>query len=88
MSEITQPPADVQTQDTSTRVSRLSASSDQSASNKQSTEQQTGKNTAELEPEKQIAQHDPAVTLASTLAKLDSGSYFSATVHGSDAEGN
>ncbi len=87
MSEITQPPADVQTQDTSTRVSRLSASSDQSASNKQSDEQQTGKNTAELEPEKQLAQHDPAVTLASTLAKLDSGSYFNATVHGTDAEG-
>ncbi len=87
MSEITQPPPDVQTQDTNTRVSRLNAASDQSASNKQSAEQHAGKQTTEAEVEKQVSHHDPAVTLASTLAKLDSGSYFTANVSGHDAEG-
>lgn len=87
MSEITQPPPDVQSQDTSSRVNRLGAASDQNASNKQSTEQQRGKKAAELEPEKAISHHDPAVTLASTLAKLDQGSYFTATVSGSDGDG-
>lgn len=87
MSEITQPPPDVQTQDPNSRVNRLNAASDQSASHKQSAEQQAGKNAAEAEVEKQVSHHDPAVTLASTLSKLDSGSYFTASVSGHDADG-
>ena len=87
MSEITQPPPEIQTQDTNARVSRLNAASDQSASNKQSAEQQAGKQAAESEVEKQVSHHDPAVTLASTLAKLDSGSYFTANTNGHDPEG-
>lgn len=87
MSEITQPPPDVPTQDPNSRVSRLNAASDQSTSNKQSAEQQTSKQSAEVEPEKQASHHDPAVTLASTLSKLDAGSHFQATVTGQDGDG-
>lgn len=87
MSEITQPPPDLPAPDSNSRVSRLNAASDQSTSNKQSTEQQSGKKATEVEPEKQISHHDPAVTLASTLSKLDAGSYFQATVSGHDGDG-
>lgn len=87
MSEITQPPPEIQSQDTNTRVNRLGAASDQSSSNKQSAEQQSGKPAPEAELEKQPTHHDPAVTLASTLSKLDSGSYFTATVSGKDGDG-
>lgn len=87
MSEITQPPPDVHAQDPNARVNRLSAASDQSTSKEQSADKQTGKTSAEAEKEKIISHHDPAVTLASTLAKLDSGSRFSATVNGQDADG-
>ena len=87
MSEITQPPPDVPTQDSNTRVNRLSAASDQSTSNKQSAEQNQGQKAAEVEQEKPATHHDPAVTLASTLAKLDSGSHFQASVSGQDADG-
>ncbi len=87
MSEITQPPPDVQTQDSNTRVSRLNAASDQNTSNNQSAEQHAGKKTTEIEQEKQVSHHDPAVTLASTLSKLDSGSSFEAAVSGHDADG-
>ncbi len=87
MSEITQPPPDVPTQDSNSRVNRLNAASDQSTSNNQSAEQQSGKQAAEAEPEKQVSHHDPAVTLASTLSKLDAGSHFQATVNGQDSDG-
>ncbi|MEZ5758049.1 MAG: hypothetical protein R3D86_07495 [Emcibacteraceae bacterium] len=87
MSEITQPPPDVHAQDPNARVNRLSAASDQSTSKEQSADKQTGKTSTETEKEKVISHHDPAVTLASTLAKLDSGSRFSATVNGQDADG-
>lgn len=87
MSEITQPPPDVQTQDPNARVKGLKAASDQSTSNKNSAEQNQGQTTAEAEQEKHVSSHDPAVTLASTLSKLDSGSYFTATVSGQDGDG-
>jgi len=87
MSDITPPPPDAPAQDTNSRVNRLNAAADQNTSNKQSAEQQAGKNAAETEPEKQISHHDPAVTLASTLAKLDQGSYFTAAISGHDADG-
>ena len=87
MSEITQPPPDLPTQDTNSRVNRANAASDQSTSNNQSAEQQSTKNPSEAEPEKKISHHDPAVTLASTLAKLDSGSRFSANVTGHEVDG-
>ncbi|HRW29928.1 MAG TPA: hypothetical protein P5227_08025, partial [Emcibacteraceae bacterium] len=87
MSEITQPPPDVHAQDPNARVNRLSAASDQSTSKEQSAEKQTGKTVAEAEKEKIISHHDPAVTLASTLSKLDSGSRFSATANVQDADG-
>lgn len=87
MSEITQPPPDLPTQDTNSRINQANAASDQSKSNNQSAEQQSTKNTAEAETEKKISHHDPAVTLASTLAKLDSGSHFSAKVAGHEADG-
>ncbi len=87
MSEITQPPPDVTPQGSNSRVGRLSAASDQNASNKQSTEQQAGKKAAEVEPEKKVSHHDPAVTLASTLSKLDAGSYFQGTISGQDSDG-
>ena len=54
---------------------------------KKNAEQKTGKQQTNLEQEKHISQHDPAVTLASTLSKLNSGSYFNATVSGKDSEG-
>ena len=87
MSEITQPPPDVQTQDPNARVKGLKATSDHSTSNKNSAEQNQGQPSAEVEQEKQASSHDPAVTLASTLSKLDSGSYFTATVSGQDGDG-
>lgn len=87
MSEITQSPPDVTPQGSNSRVGRLSAASDQNASNKQSAEQQAGKQAAEVEPEKKVSHHDPAVTLASTLSKLDAGSYFQGTISGQDSDG-
>lgn len=87
MSEITQPPPDLQTSDGSTRVNSLGAASDQNTSNQQSAEQKSGNQAKEVEAEKQISHHDPAVTLASTLSKLDQGSNFTANVEGNDADG-
>lgn len=87
MSEITQPPPDLHTSDGSTRVNSLGAASDQNTSNQQSAEKKTGNQAKEAEAEKQISHHDPAVTLASTLSKLDQGSNFTANVEGNDADG-
>lgn len=87
MSEITQPPPDLQTSDGSTRVNSLGAASDQNTSNQQSAKQKSGNQAKEAEAEKQISHHDPAVTLASTLSKLDQGSNFTANVEGNDADG-
>lgn len=87
MSEITQSRSDLSAQDTNSRVTRANAASDQSPSNKQSEDQRPTKNTGEAEQEKRTSHHDPAVTLASTLAKLDSGSHFPAKVTGHEADG-
>lgn len=87
MSEITQPPPDLQTSDGSTRVNSLGAASDQSKSNQQSAEQKSGNQPKEAEVEKHISHHDPAVTLASTLSRLDQGSNFTANLEGNDADG-
>lgn len=87
MSEITQPPPDIQTTDGSTRVNSLGGASDQSTSNQQSAEQKSGNQPKETDVEKQISHHDPAVTLASTLSRLDQGSNFKADVVGNDADG-
>lgn len=87
MSEITQPPPDLKTQDTNARVNRLSAAADHHTQQNRSAEQKTAKTKTETEPEKITTHHDPAVTLASTLSKLDSGSYLKATVEGIDSEG-
>lgn len=87
MSEITQPPPDIQNTDGNTRVNSLGGASDQSTSNQQSAEQKQGNQPKEAETEKQISHHDPAVTLASTLSKLDQGSNFTANVEGKDADG-
>ncbi len=87
MSEITQPPPDLQTSDGSTRVNSLGAASDQNTSNQQSAKKKSGNQAKEAEAEKQISHHDPAVTLASTLSKLDQGSNFTANVEGNDADG-
>ena len=59
MSEITQQPQEIQTQDTNSRVSRLNATSDQNASNKQSTNQQAEQNAPKAEAEKTVSHHDP-----------------------------
>lgn len=87
MSEITQPPPDLQTSDGSTRVNSLGAASDQNTSNQQSAKKKSGNQAKEAEAEKHISHHDPAVTLASTLSKLDQGSNFTANVEGNDADG-
>ncbi|MCC3862217.1 hypothetical protein [Pseudemcibacter aquimaris] len=89
MSEITQQPQEIPTGDTSSRINRIGASADQEPSRKQAGEQQQpgSGHTAEQEQEKHASHHDPAVTLASTLSKLDAGSNFVATVTGKDADG-
>ena len=85
MSEITPPHQDIQSQDS--RVTRSAAASDQNASNQQPAEQKTKKQNQDGEIERITSHHEPAVTLASTLAKLDSGSNFTAHVQGSDGDG-
>lgn len=86
MSEIPPQPPESVTTESNSRLGRLGAASDQSTSNNQSAEHHPAKQAVEVEPEKQVSLHDPAVTLASTLSKLDTGSYFAATVEGRDAD--
>lgn len=87
MSEISQPPTDIQTQDPNSRVNRLNAASDHNANSKQTAEQQGKNQNPELEAETVTFHHDPAVTLASTLAKLDQGSKFTAKYQKTEIDG-